>query len=134
VVFADPSAIPVTNYLGKKVKMTTGKITDAIFAPIDGIQLSAPTCFEACDVDGHFLARYDEERPMMPVVEGILNKNAAQLKTAMQAVATQTGVSVMDLATDIRTAARAFRSLSEVFECAAARIEAVEAELLEYAE
>lgn len=114
--------------------MTRRKISDAIFAPIDALQLSGPSCFEACNVDGRFLARYDDERPMMPVVEGILNKNAAQLKTAMQAVATETGVSVADLATDIRTAARAFRSLSEVFECAAVRIEAVEAELLECAE
>ena len=114
--------------------MTTGKIKDAVLAPIDAIQFSGPTCFDACDVDGHFLARYDEERPMMPVVEGILNKDAAQLKTAMQAVAIKTGVSATDLATDIRSAAKAFRSLSEVFECAAARIEAIETELLEYAE
>jgi hypothetical protein len=111
--------------------MTIGKMKPAIYTSSDTMPLSGPSHFDACDLDRRFLARYDEERPMLTVVEGILNKNATELKTAMLAVMTKTGVSVTDLVVDIRTAAKGFRSLSEVFECAADRIEAVEAEPLQ---
>jgi hypothetical protein len=107
-----------------------GKIMPAISASSDTMQFSGPD-FDACDVDSRFLARYDEERPMLAIVEGILNKDAAELRAAMLAVAAETGVSVTDLAVDIRTAAKGFRNLSEVFECAADRIEAVGAEPLQ---
>lgn len=97
----------------------------------DVIQVSGSTSFdfEACEIVEPFLERYDAQRLLVIVVEGILKKNADQLKTAMQAVADEEGVSLTDLVIELRSAANGFQSLGELFECAAARIEVVEANL-----
>lgn len=86
--------------------------------------------FDACEIDAQFITRYDAERSMMIVVEGILRKNSEQLKASVQAVVSEAGVSLVELAADINSAANGFRCLSELFKSAAARIEAVEAKLV----
>lgn len=96
---------------------------------LDVNQVSSSTsfAFEACEISEPFLERYDAQRLLVNVVEGILKKNADQLKTAMQAVTGEEGVSLTDLVIELRSAASGFQSLGELFECAAARIEVVEA-------
>ena len=98
---------------------------------LDVIQVSSSTSFdfEACEIVEPFLERYDAQRLLVIVVEGILKKNADQLKTAMQAVADEEGVSLTDLVIELRSAANGFQGLGELFECAAARIEVIEANL-----
>ena len=99
---------------------------------LDVIQVSSSTSFdfEACEIGEPFLERYDAQRLLVIVVEGILKKNADQLKTAMQAVADEEGVSLTDLVIELRSAASGFHGLGELFECAAARIAEVEANLI----
>jgi len=91
---------------------------------------STSFAFDSCDIAGQILERYDAERSLVIVVEGILKKDAGQLKTAMQTVAIEQGVSLADLVDQIRSAANGFQSLGELFESAAARIEVVEADLV----
>jgi len=104
-----------------------GKVVQA--TPIGAEVVPTPrqhVTFTACAVSSEFLVRYDAERPLAAIVQGILNQNSEQLNAAMRAL-TEEGASPTDLITEIRTAACGFRSLGEIFEGAAARIEAVEA-------
>jgi len=96
---------------------------------MQAIPISTHVAFTACTISNQFLARYDAERPLAAIVQCILNQDSRQLNAAMRAV-TEEGASLADLVTEIRTAACGFRSLGEVFEGAAARVEAVEANLV----
>ena len=72
-----------------------------------------------------FLERYDAQRLLVVIVEAILNKNDVELAAAMQAASNTDGVSLNNLVVDIKLAADDFRSLGDLFDCAAARVEAL---------
>ncbi len=111
--------------------MKKGKTTKAVRATADVVRLPGPSFeFDAYDIDEQFLARYDAERVMMVIVEGILKKNHEQLKRTARNAASAIGVSLGALDNDIDSSASGWRALAGAFECAAARIRAVEARLV----
>ena len=76
-----------------------------------------------------FLERYEAQRLLVAVVEAILKKDGAELAAAMQVASTADGVSLVNLVVDLKSAADDFRSLGDLFDGAAARVEALEPRL-----
>ena len=72
-----------------------------------------------------FLGRYEEQRLLVAVVEAILKKDGTELAAAMQTAITADGVSLANLVVDLKSAADDFRSLGDLFDGAAARVEAL---------
>src|SRR5262245_4686728 len=103
--------------MGKHMRASPGG-TEVVHLPRPHV------AFAACAISEQFLERYDAERPLAAIVQGILNQNSDQLNAAMRALREE-GQSLTYLVSEIRTAASGFRSLGEVFDSAAARVEAV---------
>jgi hypothetical protein len=84
------------------------------------------TAFQA---SAQFLQRHEAQRLLVAVVEAILKKDGNELAAAMQVASTTEGVSLANLVIDIKSAADDFHSLGDLFDGAAARLEALEVRL-----
>ena len=72
-----------------------------------------------------FLERYEAQSLLVAVVEAILKKDGNDLSAAMRVASTTNGVSMANLVVDLKSAADDFRSLGDLFDGAAARVEAL---------
>jgi len=86
---------------------------------------SETVAFEAFQASPQFLERYEAQSLLVAVVEAILKKDGNELAAAMRTASTTDGVSLANLVVDLKSAADDFRSLGDLFDGAAARVEAL---------
>jgi hypothetical protein len=88
--------------------------------------------FEAYDFqESQISQRYDRDRDLVVILEGILRMDAEALKQKVNCLPTKIeGFNVGDLICDLKAASEGFEGLSKLFECAAARLTVVNAKLV----
>jgi hypothetical protein len=88
--------------------------------------------FEAYELqDSELSDRYDRDRDLVVIVEGILRTNTDALKQKVNFLPTALeGVSIGDLIHDLESASEGFDGLGKLFACAAARLSVVNAKLV----
>jgi hypothetical protein len=89
--------------------------------------------FEAYDFQESAISeRYDRDRDLVVILEGILGRDAAALKQkVVNCMPTEIeGFNIDDLIHDLKAASEGFEGLSKLFECAAARLTVVNAKLV----
>src|SRR3977135_252808 len=109
-------------------KAATSKTAKIIRLPHDDFS------FEAYEFqDSELSDRYDRDRVLVVILEGILRMNAATLKQKVNLLPTVLeleGVSIGDLIHDLEAASEGFDGLGKLFSCAAARLSVVNAKLV----